>query len=397
MAIPRTSEALSVAGEPVIRIGQSCAHDPRDAVAELHAAVGGPGAALVVFFSSSSYDGQALGAALAGGFAGVPVVGCTTAGEIGPAGCRDHSLTGVSFSAGACVAVAGQLTGLSGFQAADGVAFAQGLRRRLAARTPAGAAWDQFAFLLVDGLFGHEEQLAHALQQGLGEIPLVGGSAGDSMSFERTCTYWDGRFTSGSAVLVLAATPLPITEFKTQHFVPTDERLVVTDAVPADRLVREINGLPAAREYARVLGVEVRDLRPAHFAASPVVVLVDGADYVRSIQRVNPDDSIKFYCAIERGVVLRVARGVDLVANLETAMAQVRARIGPPQLVLAFDCILRKLEIDQGGLGERVSEILTRNNAVGFNTYGEQFCGMHVNQTLTGLAFGRAPAARAAG
>jgi hypothetical protein len=200
--------------------------------------------------------------------------------------------------------------------------------------------------------------------------------------------YWDGRFTPDTAVLVLAATPLPLTEFKTQHFVATDERLVVTDADPDQRLVREINGLPAAAEYARLLGVDPAQLGPARFAASPVVVLIDGADYVRSIQRVEPGGGLKFYCAIERGVVLRVARGVDLVDNLEAALAHVRSQIGPPQLVLAFDCILRKLEIDQSGLQDAVTDVLRRHNAVGFNTYGEQFCGVHVNQTLTAIAFG---------
>jgi hypothetical protein len=35
-----------------------------------------------------------------------------------------------------------------------------------------------------------------------------------------------------------------------------------------------------------------------------------------------------------------------------------------------------------------VSAVLRRNNAVGFNTYGEQFCGVHVNQTLTAVALG---------
>ena len=65
-----------------------------------------------------------------------------------------------------------------------------------------------------------------------------------------------------------------------------------------------------------------------------------------------------------------------------------RTQIGPPQLVLTFDCILRKLEIDQSGLQAAVSEVLTSNNAVGFNTYGEQFCGVHVNQTLTAVALG---------
>ena len=163
---------------------------------------------------------------------------------------------------------------------------------------------------------------------------------------------------------------------------------MVTDARPADRVVVEINGVPAAQEYARILGVDRGDLDPVHFAASPVVVLIDGANYVRSIQKAEPDGSLKFYCAIERGVVLRVARSGDLVANLESAFARVRAQIGPPQLVLTFDCILRKLEIRETGLDDAVSTILRRNNAVGFNTYGEQFCGVHVNQTLTAVALG---------
>ena len=78
------------------------------------------------------------------------------------------------------------------------------------------------------------------------------------------------------------------------------------------------------------------------------------------------------------------------MANLESAFSRVRAQIGPPELVLTFDCILRKLEIAEGGLEPSVSEILRRNNAVGFNTYGEQFCGVHVNQTLTAVALGSA-------
>jgi hypothetical protein len=373
--------------ERTIRIAQSCAADPRAAVEELRRDLAQADASLVLFFCSSEYDRDALAAGMADRFAGVPVVGCTTAGEIGPLGCRDHSVAGVSFSASVCTAVVGRLERLSSFHGADGVAFAQDLRRRFQDLAPAG--WNAFAFLLVDGLFGHEEQVAHSLQQGLGDVPVVGGSAGDCLDFERTYVYGDGRFTSDAAVLVLVATPLPFREFKTQHFAATEERLVVTAADPERRLVREINGLPAAEEYARLLGVDATELGPAHFAASPVVVLIDGADYVRSIQRVEPDGGLKFYCAIERGVVLRVARGVDLVQNLEAALERVSSQIGPPQLVLTFDCILRKLEIAQTGLQDAVGDVLLRHNAVGFNTYGEQFCGVHVNQTLTAIALGR--------
>jgi hypothetical protein len=374
--------------ERTIRIAQSCARDPREAVDELHDGLTQPDLSLVLFFCSTDYDRDQLATALRERFAGARVAGCTTAGEIGPAGCRDRSLTGVSFATAACTPVAGLLEDLSDFRQQDGVALAQDLRRRLRAPAPHHGGLNTFAFLLVDGLFGHEEQLAHALQQGLGEVPLVGGSAGDALSFERTYVYWDGRFISDAAVLVVAATPLPVTEFKTQHFVPTAERLVVTAADPERRIVSEINGLPAAEEYARLLGVEPGDLGPEHFAASPVVVIIDGNNYVRSIQRVEPGGGLKFYCAIDRGVVLRVARGEDLLENLEAAFSRVRAQVGPPQLVLTFDCILRKLEIDQAGLQEAVGEVLLRNNALGFNTYGEQFCGVHVNQTLTAIALG---------
>ncbi len=121
------------------------------------------------------------------------------------------------------------------------------------------------------------------------------------------------------------------------------------------------------------------------------MVLINGTNYVRSIQKVNPDGSLTFYCAIENGLVLRVAKGVDLVENLEQAFLRVRAEIGPPQFVLSCDCILRKLEIYQNQLKDRVDEIFLRNNAIGFNAYGEQFQGVHINQTLVGIAIGADP------
>jgi hypothetical protein len=374
-----------------IRIAQSCALEPREAVEEFFSGVAQPGMTLVVFFCSSAYDRDALAAAMSHTFAGVDVMGCTTAGEIGPAGCDGPSIAGVSFSADVCAAVTGHIEDLQHFEVGDGHALARDLLDRLEGGAPSAAGQNRFAFLLVDGLSVREELLAYSLQDALGEIPVVGGSAGDGLGFGTTHVYLRGRFLTNSAVLALVSTPLRVKTFKTQHFVPTDERLVVTEAVPSRRIVKEINGLPAAEEYARILGVPVAQLGPTHFAASPLVVLIDGADYVRSIQKVNPDGSLTFYCAIERGVVLRAANGVDLVSNLQRALDRVAAEIGPPQLVLACDCILRKLEIAQSGLEEAVSDILRRHNAVGFNTYGEQYCGVHVNQTLTGIALGMGP------
>jgi hypothetical protein len=87
-------------------------------------------------------------------------------------------------------------------------------------------------------------------------------------------------------------------------------------------------------------------------------------------------------------LVLTLARGVDLVDNLAATFVQVRAEIGRPLLVLGCDCILRRLEIERTGIREEVERILRANQVIGFNTYGEQWNAMHVNQTLTGVAIG---------
>lgn len=377
--------------QPGIRIAQSCTQAAREAAREFHAAVAQPDMELVLFFCSSEYDLDALAEELNRLFAGVQVVGCTTAGEIGPSCYHRHTLTGASFAAGSCTAVSDRLERLARFDIARGRAFAQALLQRLESRAPQAGPDDSFAFLLIDGLSGREEPVTHALQSALGRIPLFGGSAGDDLKFSRTHVYSDGRFHSDCAVLILVSTPLPFRIFKTQHFVSTAERLVVTQSDPARRIVREINGLPAAEEYARLVGVDVGELNPMRFAAAPVVVTIGGTDYVRSIQQVNADGSLSFFCAIEEGLVLRVAHGVDLVKNLEQTFEQIRAEIGPPQVVFGCDCILRNLEMTQSGSKARIEEILQRNNTIGFSSYGEQFRGVHVNQTFTGIAIGAAP------
>jgi hypothetical protein len=370
------------------RLAQSCATDARQAAREFHAMVAQPDMELVIFFCSSQYDLAALAEEINRLFAGVQVVGCTTAGEIGPAGYRSHSLSGASFSAGHCVAVAGLLDRLSRFDITRGHDFAQKLLQRLESRAPEAGPDNCFAFLLIDAMAKREEAVSHTLQYALGNIPLFGGSAGDDLTFVKTDVYADGQFCSNSAVLILIHTSLPFTIFKTQHFVPTDERLVVTEADPARRIVFEINGLPAAEEYARLVNVDVHELDAASFAASPVVVMIDGTDYVRAIQKVNADGSLSFYCAIDEGLVLRVAHGMDMVDNLEQTFDRIREKIGPPQLILGCDCILRKLEVAQYNLHEPVERLFQDNHTVGFHSYGEQFHGVHVNQTLTGCAIG---------
>ncbi len=370
---------------PALLRGHTRATDAREAVAQLHAQLAMPELAAVVFFCSPDHDRDALADELNRRFEGVTLVGCTTAGEIGPDGYQDHSLSGMAFASQAFAAEVGLLTSLQSFDMAAGQAFAAAMADRLAHRE---GGPHTFGLLLIDGLSLREEPVAHALQDGLGSVPLLGGSAGDNLTFGQTWVFHNGRFHTDSAVLLLMASTLPLRLMRTQHFVADGERLVVTEVDAARRVVQEINGLPAVDEYARLVGVTPGQLTPDHFASWPVVVMIDGTDYVRSIQHANPDGSLTFYCAIDEGVVLRVAHGRDLLQQTQAAFTEVEHDLGGIEGMLVCDCILRNLEITNNGSKAAVGELFKRYKAVGFSTYGEQLGGIHINQTLTGIAFG---------
>jgi hypothetical protein len=245
-----------------------------------------------------------------------------------------------------------------------------------------------FGFLLIDGLSMQEEVVVSSVYSRLPDLQVFGGSAGDGTRFGATYVYHEGEFHRDCALVSLVACDAPFRVFKTEHFLASKEKMVITGADPARRLVTEINGEPAGREYARLVGLEVDKLTPLIFATHPVVVNVGNSIYVRSIQKVNDDESLTFFCAIDEGIVLTVAQGVDMVRNLEAAFEEISSQIGPPALVLGCDCILRYLESGQRGVRERLGEILGAHNVIGFATYGEQYNAMHVNQTFTGVAIG---------
>ena len=371
-----------------IRKGVSCSADPIIAAGELFNAVNQPDIELVLFYCSPEYDLPELATALKHHFGNTHVIGCTTAGEITPIGYLNGTLTGVSISTDGFTVATRRLDNLESFELTDGEQVASSLISELQHSSETPSAQNTFGFLLIDGLSGREENVVSAIYRHVGNIQIFGGSAGDGVKFGATYLYHEGKFHTNCAIFSLIQTSHPFTVFKTQHFVDSKEKLVVTEADPEKRIVTEINGVPAGREYARMVGLDVNKLTPMIFATYPVVVKIGGDFYVRSIQKVNDDESLTFFCAIDKGVVLTVARGIDLVENLENLYQDIRQQIGEPALVLGCDCILRNIELDQKDIREKVAKIMADNNVIGFATYGEQYNAMHVNQTFTGVAIG---------
>lgn len=370
-----------------IKKGWSFSTDERQAVTELAERIRQPDMNAVVFFCSSKYDLDRLGTELKNAF-DCPLIGCTTSGEIASGvGYEEGGIVGISFSSRELVVHPRIIHPLNRFGLPESEQLARDLHQQLTL-SEGFKAERMFGVLLVDGLSMLEEQVIASLYNQLGSIPIVGGSAGDDLTFKETRIYSDGKFINNAAMFALFETTLPFKVFRSQHFEPTETRLVITDSDPATRTVREINGAPAAEEYARVLGLEVKELTPQMFATYPVMLRIGGEYFVRSIQKANPDGSLTFYCAIDNGLVLTIAKGHALLDNMRQNLAKLEEDLPGHKLVIGCDCILRRLELKEKGWLEEAGKILEKANFIGFSTYGEQFNGIHVNQTLTGVALG---------
>lgn len=92
----------------------------------------------------------------------------------------------------------------------------------------------------------------------------------------------------------------------------------------------------------------------------------------------------------------RIVHETDGLPAAEAYARGVGSAPEQPDPVLGCDGIRRDLESAQRGVKGRVDEIFRGNNTVGFSTYGEPYHGVHVNQTLTGLAIGGAAGGAAA-
>ncbi|SHF23936.1 Uncharacterized conserved protein, contains FIST_N domain [Modicisalibacter ilicicola DSM 19980] len=376
--------------ETSLRIVYSEQRDPWAAVEELAAGLCHAELGFVLFFCSAEYSLATLGEALSGTFGEeLPISGCTTAGEITPQGYSRGGIVAIGFDRRRFAISRALVTDLAGFDLLRAQRLTEELLEDCRRQSLAPINDHSFALTLLDGLSSCEEQVLATLDAALGSIPSFGGSAGDDNRLAHTHVFHQGCFHSQAAVVVVVNTPQPFEVFTTHHLRPRSEKLVVTHADRERRRVVELNALPAAEAYAALVGCPVDELDEQVFARYPLAVRIGESHYVRSIQRVNEDGSLTFYCAVENGIVLTAMQPVSILSDLSCTFDQLEAKLGAPELIIGCDCFLRRLEIEALGQRDAASRLLRERGVIGFNTYGEQHHGMHINQTFTGVVIGR--------
>jgi len=135
----------------------------------------------------------------------------------------------------------------------------------------------------------------------------------------------------------------------------------------------------------RLLGRPPGQIDRFTFAESPMVVRIGDTHHVRAIKRVTPEGYLEFFSAIDEGMVLCLAKADAMADHLRRELSGLYAD-QQPGAILACDCLLRRIEAEQKQMVRDVSDVLSDFQVAGFSTYGEQFGGLHVNQTMTGVA-----------
>jgi len=344
--------------------------------------------AVIVFFAAWTHDGAAISRALRERFERAQVIGCTTAGEFTQKGTVNGGVTALALSANKIAAASAHLAPLgSGVeaavrQAADAIAGDLGL-----ATLRDADPLRYVGIVLIDGLTMREEEVNEILGNVAPLHSFIGGSAGDDLQFRATRVFCNGQSATDAAVLLMMQSAVPFAISRTCSFVPTKHSFRVTRADVPNRVVYELDGRPVLDVYAEAVGASPDKLDESIFMSNPVGLLIAGEPWIRSPMRALPDGGLKFYCNIAQGMQIHLMEGTDLIADTRRAIGVAAASLGKPIAGgIAFNCVLRRLEMDAKGLHPAFLGTFAGLQVGGFHTYGESWLG-HMNQTLTAVWF----------
>jgi len=382
-----------------LEVGHSRHPDARSAGREAaRGALLSDDAKLLVVFCSGAYDLAQLLAGIAQSAPGIPLIGCSTAGEIATGGPGD------------CGVVVLALGG-SGFSVATSAACDASSSLRAAGAAVARATRSvehrehRVLMLLSDGLAGDQQEIVRGAYGVVGaEVPLVGGCAGDDLQMSKTFQLHDGQVLTDAVVGAAIGSDAPLGIGVRHGWRRVGEPMVATRS--AGNRVYELDDQPALDIYLDRLDAPSQARTDAaaftRFALTHPLGLSRrrGEEHVRFVGEADfAERSLGLIAELPQGALAWFMEGdaASVLAATDGACADALEQLsgGMPLGMIAFDCIARRGVLGDGGIALEVARVAANAAGApvaGFYTYGEiartrGMSGFH-NQTLVVLAVG---------
>lgn len=303
-------------------------------------------------------------------FGPLELSGCTSDGEAtSSGGFSEQSCALLLFCGEGVECAAGLAEGFS--------ADPEGTMTQAAAQARAKLSGPEtFCLVMPDGLTTIGIPLDQVFRSVLGqELPVFGGSAGDSFLFQRTWQFCGDRAVSDSCAFLLVRAPLALAHGARCGWKPLGRPFRITEVCGNE--VKRIEDQPALEFLARYLGPDT-----SQYCQFPLAVFPDGDEssdsfFLRDPLYINRQDgSIRFVGNFPERALIRFAEAGrdDIVAAAHESLDHALSALpGRPALILFFSCASRRRI-----LGTRTAEELAilaeRAPGVpyfGFYTYGE--------------------------
>jgi hypothetical protein len=377
-------------------VGRDAGGDSRAATrAAAEKALVGADPKLMVVFSAITRDpAEVLATALAVA-PGVPVVGCSTHGEIAPGGPTDGTVTVIAL-------------GGPGFTVESTVARRVAGRQREAGLEVAACAErvdlpHRVLLLLTDGLVRDQESIVRGCYLRLGAgVPLFGGAAADGWRMAGVYLMGDGEVLTDAVVAVAIGSEAPLSVAVRHGWQSVGEPMIVTSA--ADGRVYTLDDRPAMDVYLDRLGAPPEAYRDAAAFTAFALPRPLGVQRRSGVEARNLSTEVDLVgrslgggMALDHGGLTWAMTG-DMESILAATDAACQDALDgldgrPPLGILAFSCAALRAVLGADGIqleSERVAKWAGEVPFAGFYTYGEiarthGIDGFH-NQTMAVLA-----------
>lgn len=353
---------------------------------------------LLIVFCSQTHDLRQLLGQIRARAGDVPLIGCTTAGQIATVGPSDAGVV--------VTALGGKGFAVRTTVAADASRNLREAGARVARGLPDRADLPHKVMLLLsDGLSGDQQEIVRGAHGVLGAaVPLVGGCAGDDLKMSRTFQFYDNRVLTDSVVAAGIASNAPLGVGVRHGWRRIGEPMLVTSS--RSNRVYTLGDRPALDVYLEQLGV-TEPARPDQEGLARLALT-----HPFGLHRSNGEDQVRFIgggdfaerslsCSAEvsQGALVWIMEGdsQSVLGATDAACGDSLAALGgrPPLGMIAFDCIARRAVLGERGIRNEIDQLAAMAAGApvaGFYTYGEiartrGVRGFH-NQTLVLLAIG---------
>lgn len=330
---------------------------------------------VLVFGSIKRFSDSKLTSFLKERYPAAQIIGCTTSGEISPSGVYDESLqiTAILWEKTVQRAIHVRMSNLqSSFDIAADIAKqlkADSLRTVL---------------VLSDGLHVNGSELLEGFQSVLGEVPIVGGMAGDGGAFVRTLQLFNDTVSDNMVIAIgLYGDDLITGSGALGGWKPYGPPRKITRS--DKNVVYEMDGKPALPLYRMYIGEHFAKGLPGTGLKFPFAVIEEGrrdVEKIRTLLAVDPkSNSLTFAGNVEEGETVRfcqtthdrLVEGAGGAADLVTESVR-GANVDQAGLALCVSCVGRKLVMaDQ--VGDEIREVQRifgpLTSITGFYSYGE--------------------------